>query len=342
MNDTTRASSTLHRVLAALAERGPITAGHLAESLGIAYPTATPKLRELESAGYAERIRTDSRTTLWQPTETGRHQLGPATGDTTGTDTTPKPATKKDRHAPTKAEQDPGPSPEAEPEAATDQPEEPADIPPADPPATGTPPEPTAETGDKAPAPTEPGTGEQDAEPGPDQPAEPDPEPAPQPEPELDPEPEPAPQPDPEPESGQGAETGSESEPVVEAGPEQSNEGPADEAAAEDTPDPTTDGDPTAAPSREQAETQESDGPGTPAPPRRRKGQLREEVLALLRGNPGTAYKVGEICKLINQTHEGTPVNKASAGAVANALDKLIVAGSVTRLDAKVATYQAA
>lgn len=65
-------------------------------------------------------------------------------------------------------------------------------------------------------------------------------------------------------------------------------------------------------------------------------------MLTLLRRKPDTAYKVGEICKLINQAHDGTQVNKASAGAVANALDKLVIAGTVTRLDTKVATYQAA
>ncbi|MGI5214817.1 hypothetical protein [Plantactinospora sp. CA-290183] len=75
-----------------------------------------------------------------------------------------------------------------------------------------------------------------------------------------------------------------------------------------------------------------------PARARRRKGELRAAVLALLKAKPGKPYKVQEICHLLNA---GTTASKFSNGAVANALNKLTEDGSVQRLEDNIATYQA-
>lgn len=273
MTDSTNSPTTLERVLAALAELGPATAARISEVVGIAYPTTTPKLRELESAGYAERLRTEQRMTLWQVTETGKAAVASVTAGSTSMQA---PSPSDDDQA-GESQQRADLHPEAEPEPGSGAPTE--DQAPGSPPTdqqSGD----SAETGPASPTPPQ--------APGPDAAAESEPMP------EL--------------------ETNSTTEAVhqTRALPEGAGTGP-----------------------------QERDGRRKSSQPRRRKGELREEVLALLQGNPGTAYKVGEICKLINQSRDGEQVNKASPGAVANALDKLAMAGSVTRVDTKVATYQA-
>jgi hypothetical protein len=80
-----------------------------------------------------------------------------------------------------------------------------------------------------------------------------------------------------------------------------------------------------------------------PVQPRRPKGELRAAVLAVLTGAPETPFKVSEVCKAINAANTDGTSNKAGAGAVANALDKLVTSGDAIRVeDAKYATYQAA
>lgn len=82
----------------------------------------------------------------------------------------------------------------------------------------------------------------------------------------------------------------------------------------------------------------------SPARRVRKKGALRQEILDLLRARRGTALSTSEICKLIDQANEGNDVNKASAGAVANALDVLVGSGdvTVTKPDKGAARYEAA
>lgn len=272
MTDSTNSSTNLERVLAALAELGPATAARISEVVGIAYPTTTAKLRELESAGYAERLRTEQRTTLWQVTA-GKATVASVTAGSTSMQA---PSPSDDDQA-GESQQRADLHPEAEPEPGSGAPTE--DQAPGSPPTdqqSGD----SAETGTASPTPPQ--------APGPD------------------------------------VAGGSEPMPELETN--------STTKAVHQTPALT-----------EGARTgpQERDGRRKSSQPRRRKGELREEVLALLQGNPGTAYKVGEICKLINQSRDGEQVNKASPGAVANALDKLVMAGSVTRVDTKVATYQA-
>lgn len=272
MTDSTKNPTTLERVLAALAELGPATAARISEVVGIAYPTTTAKLRELESAGYAERLRTEQRTTLWQVTETGKAAVASVTAGSTSMQA-PSPSDDQAGESQQRADL----HPEAEPE-----------------PGSGAPIE--------DPAPGSPPTDQQGGDSAETGPASPTPPQAP------------------------GPDVAGGSEPMPELETNSTTE------AVHQTP---------ALPEGAGTGPQERDGRRKSSQPRRRKGELREEVLALLQGNPGTAYKVGEICKLINQSRDGEQINKASAGAVANALDKLAMAGSVMRVDTKVATYQA-
>lgn len=313
MTDGTKTLSTLERVLAALAEQGPITAAKVGESIGIAYPTTTSKLRELESAGHAERVRTDQRTTLWQLTDAGKTAAASPTADTASAEAPPAPSTTNENNAPASGQQA-DPHPKAGPEPGTEKPSQDPGEPPAGSQTSEQQTDSAAQT-DDTPAPTQP----------------PGPAAAPARGPKAEQEADPDPQPDP------AASVGTAHDPST-------GEPPADEHTGETQPDSAAGAEQqTPAPAEgTEASTKEGDGRRKPAQPRRRKGELRDEVLALLRRNPEAAYKVGEICKLINQAHDGAAVNKASAGAVANALDKLVIAGAVTRLDTKVATYQAA
>ena len=80
-----------------------------------------------------------------------------------------------------------------------------------------------------------------------------------------------------------------------------------------------------------------------PVQPRRPKGELRAAVLAVLKASPDQPFKVSEVCKAIDAANADSASNKAGAGAVANALDKLVGSGDAVRIeDAKYATYQAA
>ncbi len=79
-----------------------------------------------------------------------------------------------------------------------------------------------------------------------------------------------------------------------------------------------------------------------PVQPRRPKGALRAAVRAVLTQAPGQAFKVSEVCKAIDAANTDGTSNKAGAGAVANALDKLVTSGdAIRREEAKYATYQA-
>lgn len=95
-------------------------------------------------------------------------------------------------------------------------------------------------------------------------------------------------------------------------------------ATPPDTPDQT---DPAADPTPPAA-----DGAEAPTAPRRRAGELRDQVLGVLQARPDAPFKVGEVAKALDG---------ASAGAVANALHKLVTAGSARQVCEKPATYQA-
>jgi hypothetical protein len=79
----------------------------------------------------------------------------------------------------------------------------------------------------------------------------------------------------------------------------------------------------------------DGNGAGEPASgqrARRPKGALRAEVLAVLQDHPDATFKVSQVCKQLPG---------ASAGAIANALDKLVADGTAKQVADKPATYQA-
>ncbi|RNH99678.1 MarR family transcriptional regulator [Micromonospora aurantiaca] len=84
------------------------------------------------------------------------------------------------------------------------------------------------------------------------------------------------------------------------------------------------------------------DAAGPAARPRRAMGSLRAAVLDVLEAHPDRAFKTGELCRLIDAANAGTDARKASAGAVANAADKLVIAGKAIRTADKPATVQLA
>jgi hypothetical protein len=82
-----------------------------------------------------------------------------------------------------------------------------------------------------------------------------------------------------------------------------------------------------------------------PAPKAKRKrpaGALEASVLAILQADPTGQYKINELRKLVDKADEATGYPAASAGAIANALDKLTGKGQVVAIPAKHATFQAA
>ncbi|GIJ08440.1 MarR family transcriptional regulator [Micromonospora andamanensis] len=81
---------------------------------------------------------------------------------------------------------------------------------------------------------------------------------------------------------------------------------------------------------------------GRAASIRRGKGSLRGAVLDILEAHPERAYKISELCKLIDAANVGTDARKASAGAVVNAADKLVNDGMAVRTVEKPATFQLA
>ncbi|MCW3818598.1 MarR family transcriptional regulator [Micromonospora sp. DR5-3] len=113
----------------------------------------------------------------------------------------------------------------------------------------------------------------------------------------------------------------------------------------EEEPVAETDGD-----SQRSASTPEGTGPDTAAASddpaiggsRRAKGSLRGAVLDILEAHPDRAYRTSELCKLIDAANEGSGAKKASAGAVANAVVKLVAAGKAVQTVEKPATFQLA
>ena len=79
-----------------------------------------------------------------------------------------------------------------------------------------------------------------------------------------------------------------------------------------------------------------------PEQPRRAKGALRDAVLKVLTGSPDTGFKVGDVCKAIDAANTDATANKAGAGAVSNALTKLVTDGHALQVVEKPATFQAA
>ena len=106
------------------------------------------------------------------------------------------------------------------------------------------------------------------------------------------------------------------------------------------TPSPSAD-EPTAEAAGEPAEPTSSATGGSDRP-RRRGGSLREAVLKVLQDQPGERFKVAQLCTHVDAANTGTGTAKASAGAVHNALDKLVGDGLADKVIERPATFQAA
>jgi len=75
---------------------------------------------------------------------------------------------------------------------------------------------------------------------------------------------------------------------------------------------------------------------------RRPSGSLRGAILDVLEADPGRQYKVGELCKLIDRASEGSGYVNVGAGAVFNAVVKLVGEHRVMQTVDKPATFQIA
>jgi hypothetical protein len=107
--------------------------------------------------------------------------------------------------------------------------------------------------------------------------------------------------------------------------------------------EPATSGDDSPAAATPGDATTPADAPAPKAKRKRPAGALEASVLAILQGDPDSEYKVNDLRKLVDKADEATGYPAASAGAIANALDKLTGKGQVISVpERKHATFQAA
>jgi hypothetical protein len=107
--------------------------------------------------------------------------------------------------------------------------------------------------------------------------------------------------------------------------------------------EPTTSGDDSPAAATPGDATAPADAPAPKAKRKRPAGALEASVLAILQGDPDSEYKVNDLRKLVDKADEATGYPAASAGAIANALDKLAGKGQVISVPERThATFQAA
>ncbi|WP_431893272.1 hypothetical protein [Micromonospora haikouensis] len=107
--------------------------------------------------------------------------------------------------------------------------------------------------------------------------------------------------------------------------------------------EPGHDPDPTSAHDHQPAGGQAED-PGTAvgAQARRSKGTLRGAIRDVLEAHPDRTFKTSQLCKAIDEANEGSGSAKASAGAVVNAVHKLVAAGIAVQVADRPATFQLA
>jgi hypothetical protein len=298
------------KVLDSLLTLGEATAAKVGENAGLAYSSTTPKLRKLEDLGLAERFHNDANQTLWRATNTQAAAGTDDTADKTGQAASP--AADKPVH--------PGNSDttEADDAVAND-----STAPEAGEAAPHTPAAPAAAVTADPPAETEEA-----------QPEEAAPEDA-------------APQ-DAAPEEAAPEEAAPEEAEPQDAGPEKAEPEEAEpEEPRGDAPDSTTSAMAEPAPTGDDAAAGEdaaapADPPAPKAKRKRPAGALEASVLAILQADPTGQYKINDLRKLVDKADENTGYPAASAGAIANALDKLTGKGHVVAIPAKHATFQAA
>jgi hypothetical protein len=278
----------LDKVAAALAELGQETAAAIAERAGVGYSTATKKLRVLEEAGQAEPYRADDGRTVWR-------QAASTASSTDGDDTpagTPD-AEPLDAPAPPIAE-DEGREQADEPSTPAQSATEPDELsaPTED---TAEPDEPTADQPDDADLASSDDDTDRATPHGP--PGQPDDSPT-----------GPTPAAEPEEERDESGDAGSVSDSVVAT---------VDETEVANTTASTDDSTSASTPA-------EDPNASTDGKPRRSKGTLRGAILDVLEAHPDQPFKTSQLCKAIDKANEDSGSAKASAGAVVNAVHKLV------------------
>ncbi|WP_028188852.1 hypothetical protein [Salinispora pacifica] len=293
----------LDKVAAALAELGQEAAAAIAEYAGVGYSTATKKLRVLEEAGKAEPYRADDGRTLWR-------RAASAASSTDGDDASASTSDAKPLDAPAPPSGEGGgheqPDEPSTPADDTTEPDEPA-TPTA---CTTEPDEPTAAR------PHDADVASSDA--GVDRPTLHDP-------------------PD---ESPTGPALSAEvddkrDEPAETAGMSDSDAATVDEADTGDTP-ASTDGSVSA------SAPAEDPSASTDGKPRRSKGTLRGAILDVLEAHPDQQFRTSQLCKAIDKAKEGSGSAKASAGAVVNAVHKLVADNLAVQVVERPAAFQLA
>ncbi|WP_026254915.1 hypothetical protein [Salinispora arenicola] len=124
-------------------------------------------------------------------------------------------------------------------------------------------------------------------------------------------------------------------EPAETAGMSDSNAATVDETDTGDTPASTDDSVSASAPA-------EDPSASTDGKPRRSKGTLRGAILDVLEAHPDQQFKTSQLCKAIDKANEGSGSAKASAGAVVNAVHKLVADNLAVQVVERPAAFQLA
>ncbi|WBB78569.1 winged helix-turn-helix domain-containing protein [Micromonospora sp. WMMD882] len=85
-----------------------------------------------------------------------------------------------------------------------------------------------------------------------------------------------------------------------------------------------------------------ANAPAGGKPPRRSKGSLRGAIRDVLVAHPGRPLRISQLCKAIDAAHEGSGSARASAGAVVNAVHKLVADGVAVQVAERPAAFQLA
>ncbi|WP_026284526.1 hypothetical protein [Salinispora arenicola] len=124
-------------------------------------------------------------------------------------------------------------------------------------------------------------------------------------------------------------------EPAETAGMSDSNVATVDETDTGDTPASTDDSVSASAPA-------EDPSASTDGKPRRSKGTLRGAILDVLEAHPDQQFKTSQLCKAIDKANECSGSAKASAGAVVNAVHKLVADNLAVQVVERPAAFQLA
>ncbi|MBX7269576.1 MarR family transcriptional regulator [Micromonospora sp. Llam7] len=292
----------LDKVAAALAELGQETAAAIAERAGVGYSTATKKLRVLEEAGQAEPYRADDGRTLWRRAASTVSSTDDGDAPASTPDAEPLDASTPAITEDEGREQADEPSAPAQNATGPDEPSAPAED-------TTEPDEPTADQPDDAdPASTDDDTDR------------------------------------PTPHGPPGQPGGSPTEPTPAAEPQEKRDEPADAGNVSDSVVATEVADPLASTDDSTSASAPAEDPNasTDGKPRRSKGTLRGAILDVLEAHPDQPFKTSQLCQAIDKANEDSGSAKASAGAVVNAVHKLVADNLAIQVVERPAAFQLA